>query len=192
MMLTSLLTSVVAGALGGIGARVAHTRYKQERRREQLRRAIYTETRANADDIERAATRLKIVDPTSEEVTIPKLTLATTVYESNAESIGLLSSGEVDAVVQYYSFCREFRQLLIDVSKVDELTTPNVSLLRKKAIELHGASMELLQSLESKTELGWEYSSELERLSHEDRYELKPPSEQFSIDSRDGSTDDEG
>lgn len=177
----SLLASVVAGALGGIGARIAHTWYKQHRRAKRLRKSIYTEVKANSGDIESAASRLEIVDPTGNDVTVPKLRVATTVYESSARSLGLLSSEEIEAVVRYYSLCRRFQRVVVNLKESNEVTTSNVSLLRKTAIELHMGSRELLQCLESTLDLEQERSHELERLSYQDRYNTKLPSEQFNI-----------
>ncbi|MEZ3144584.1 hypothetical protein [Halobaculum sp. MBLA0143] len=181
MASVSLFVSALAGAAGGVAARVLHTVYKQSRRRKQLRRSLYVEVRENSEHTEPVATRLKTVDPSASNVVLPKDTVTTTVYTSNAGSLGLLSRDENETVVRYYSRCNQFQRLLAAIDDCEEISPPNVALLRETAIELHESSIEVLCELESNLSIDEKHSDNLEQISLEDEHTTRPPSEQVSV-----------
>ena len=185
MVAVSLLVSVVAGAVGGVAARVGHTLYKRDRQRKRLRRSLYVEVNENAEDVESVATRLAVVDPTASNVVLPKDVVTTTVYESNAGSLGLLSRDETEAVVEYYSRCDRFQRLLAALDDCSTVSSPNVALLRETAIELHQSSVALLCELESNISTDERHAAELERVSLEDDHTTRPPSEQVDVSTTD-------
>lgn len=181
----SLFISVLAGAVGGVVARVSHTVYKRRERRKRLRRSLYVEIRENSKHTESVAARLRAVDPSASNVVLPKDTITTTVYTSNAGSLGLLSHDENETVVRYYSRCNQFQRLLAAIDDCGVISPPNVALLRETAIELHESGIEVLRELESNPSIDEKHSDNLERISLEDEHTTRPPSEQVSV-----STDD--
>lgn len=93
----TLLTGAV-GFFGGLLSSFGLFWLRQRRRRKRLRQSLLRELRVPSDAIERAldTDRGDLDGPLHAHV-------PTTVYESQADQIGLLTEAETDEVVGYYS-----------------------------------------------------------------------------------------
>jgi hypothetical protein len=187
--ITSVLLSVVAGGVGGVATRVVFSWYRDRKSRRRLRESIYEEVGTNADEIEGMAHSLEVVKPHGDAVRVPPDTLVTTVYESNAESLGLLPKREANAIVEFYTDCYRVRRILAEIDDTDNVDSSTAMYLRSAAIELHRETEELLDTMEEQIEPDDPASRKLETIPTEDRYESRPPSEMFS--QRDTTDDTE-
>lgn len=130
------LIGVIIGLIGGFGSSIAFYWYQQRVRRKTIRKALRRELELPKDVIERATETdaSSFTGPFHGEI-------PTTVYESQAAEIGLLSDDELDALIAYYATAAVARNQLqsLDDEAVAERffdeTAPILKRNRKNAVE---------------------------------------------------------
>lgn len=140
--------AAVVGALIGVAGSLSIFAFRRAADRERLRRALRSEILSMSDSIDDAAHKLEIERP-HEDLTIPQDSLVHTVFEENAGDIGLLSTGEVEAVTDFYSRVVIVRRQRRRIDEESPIPTGTAEEFRRQFIMLQNEMIAALDALES-------------------------------------------
>ena len=158
-MLQELLTNFsIGGSLGFIATLVGSIGVyvsQQRSRRKKLRKSIRAEL-TNMDGLGRCATSMDDVSnpPPAERLARSKVpagrSIPTTVYETSAQEIGILSEEEVGDITSFYSKLLRYKSIMDSIHSEGKVAMPDHEELHEKIGSVESQRKELLRLLDDK------------------------------------------